>query len=57
MEGELTEDTRLTVPSPPAIGQMRLLNERERRMLLHPSERFQKKRMEALTGIDSAGTP
>jgi hypothetical protein len=57
MDKELTEDTRLTVPAPPAIGQMRLLNERERQLLLHPSERFQKKRMEALIGIRSPGKP
>lgn len=36
----LTEDTRLSIPSPPAVSSMRLLNEREQKRLLEPSEAF-----------------
>jgi hypothetical protein len=36
----LTGDTRLTVPSPPAVSAMRLLNKREQQRLLEPSEAF-----------------
>jgi len=44
----LTEDTVLTIPSPPPISSMRLLNEAERQRLLHPSERWKKGRLRAL---------
>jgi hypothetical protein len=44
----LTEDTGLTVPSPPALSSMRLLNEAERQRLLNPSERWRKGRFRAL---------
>jgi hypothetical protein len=44
----LTEDTSLTVPSPPAISSMRLLNEAEKQKLLNPSERWRKGRFRAL---------
>ena len=57
MEGDPSGDTRLTVPSPPAIGQMRLLNENERQRLLNPSERFRKNRLRALTGFVPSGDP
>jgi hypothetical protein len=44
----LTEDTVLTMPSPPALSSMRLLNESERQRLLNPSERWRKGRFRAL---------
>lgn len=46
----LTDDTRLTVPSPPAIEEMRLLNARERGKLLEPSQAWRRARREAATG-------
>ena len=51
IQRELTEDTLLTVPSPPAVRSMRLLNNEERRRLLVPSKRYGKARFRALTGI------
>jgi len=44
----LTEDTALTVSSPPALSSMRLLNEAEKQKLLNPSERWRKGRFRAL---------
>jgi hypothetical protein len=44
----LTEDTVLTIPSPPPISSMRLLNEAERQKLLNPTERWRKGRLRAL---------
>jgi hypothetical protein len=44
----LTDDTLLTVPSPPPLSSMRLLNEAERQKLLNPSERWRKSRLRAL---------
>ena len=48
---EMTMDTRLTIPSPPAVRTMRLLNKNERNRLLKPSRRWQKERLRALTRI------
>jgi hypothetical protein len=44
-----TEDSRLTVPSPPAVNTMRLLNDRECRTLLNPSARWGRERLRALS--------
>ena len=49
MEEELTRDTRLTIPSPPAVKTMRNLNDREQKSLLAPSTEWQRKRLQALT--------
>lgn len=48
MQEEMTIDTRLTIPSPPAINTMRLLNHEERNKLLEPSNRWQKERFRAV---------
>jgi len=44
----LTPDTRLSVPSPPAVAGMRLLTEPERRRLLEPSAEWRRRRLEAM---------
>jgi hypothetical protein len=48
---EMTMDTCLTIPSPPAVHAMRLLNQDERNTLLKPSRRWQKERLRVLTGF------
>jgi len=48
---ELTSDTSLVIPSPPAISSMRLLNSYERNQLMKPTERYKKERLRALLGI------
>ncbi|MFC1883639.1 hypothetical protein ACFL2O_02605 [Thermodesulfobacteriota bacterium] len=45
---KMTEDTRLTVPSPPALKTMRLLNNEEREKLLNPSMRWKRERLKFL---------
>ncbi len=44
----LTDDTLLTVPSPPPLSSMRPLNEAERQKLINPSDRWRKSRLRAL---------
>jgi hypothetical protein len=53
VQEEMTMDTRLTIPSPPAVTTMRLLNQDERSRLLEPSGLWQKERLRALTRIPS----
>lgn len=48
IQEELTGDTRLTVPSPPAVKEMRLLNQKERGKLLEPSKKWAKERLRSL---------
>lgn len=43
-------DVELTIPSPPAVEGMRLLNRQEKQALMNPSRRWQKERLNALTG-------
>jgi hypothetical protein len=45
---ETTPDTQLTVPSPPAVSTMRLLNPEEQQKLLEPSMRWRKERLGVL---------
>ncbi len=46
---QVTVDTLLTVPSPPPIKEMRLLNPEERQRLLGPSERWKRERLRWLS--------
>ena len=48
IQDELTMDTALTIPSPPAVEGMRLLNRKEQRRLLTPSAQWHKIRLESL---------
>ena len=48
IQDEITIDTGLTVPSPPAVKGMRLLNRREQQRLLHPTKRWHKERFRSL---------
>ena len=48
IQENLTVDTALTIPSPPAVSTMRLLNPAERKRLLEPSWEFRKARLRAL---------
>jgi hypothetical protein len=43
-----TIDTSLTIPSPPAVSTMRLLNSVEKEKLMEPSHRYRKERLRAL---------
>jgi len=45
-----TNDTGLTIPSPPAVKTMRLLNAEERKKLIEPSRKWRKERLRALAG-------
>ncbi len=51
VQEEMTMDTRLTVPSPPAIKGARLLDAEERRRLLEPSYEWRKERLRSLMEI------
>jgi len=50
IQDEVTVDTLLTIPSPPPMKEMRLLNPEERMRLLEPSERWKKERLKWLIG-------
>ena len=50
---ELTKDNVLTIPSPPCIGPMRLLNSRERKQLFEPTEEWYRSRARSIMGIKS----
>ena len=54
---EMSMDTALMKPSPPAITPMRLLTQEEQKRLLEPSERWKKERLRALitSGIFLSG--
>jgi len=41
-------DTRLTIPSPPAVQTMRLLNVREQKKLYKPGAKWHKERLRSL---------
>ncbi|MBW1706778.1 MAG: cytochrome c3 family protein [Deltaproteobacteria bacterium] len=45
-----TMDTGLTIPSPPAVKTMRLLNADEKKKFIEPSRKWRKERLRALTG-------
>jgi hypothetical protein len=45
-----TMDTGLTIPSPPPVKNMRLLNQEERKKLMEPSSKWRKERLRALAG-------
>ena len=48
MYEESTQDTALMIPSPPAVGSMRLLNAEEQKRLLEPSMEWKKERLRAV---------
>jgi hypothetical protein len=50
-----TRDTRLFVPSPPAVPFMRLLNPEEQKRLLNPSMRWRRERLRALHPFSGKG--
>jgi len=52
IQDEVTVDTLLTIPSPPPIKEMRLLNPEERKRLLEPSKRWKKERLKWLADKD-----
>jgi len=45
IQDELTMDTALTIPSPPAVKTMRLLSQEEQKRLLHPSAAWHRERL------------
>jgi hypothetical protein len=47
IQDELTMDTALTIPSPPAIRTMRLLNSQEQQRLIRPTREWHKERLKA----------
>jgi hypothetical protein len=47
-EEKPTMDTRLTIPSPPAVNTMRLLNAREKKKLFQPGAKWHKERLRSL---------
>jgi hypothetical protein len=48
IQDEITIDTALTIPSPPAIKTMRLLNPQEQERLLQPTTKWHKERLRSL---------
>ena len=48
--GATTLDTALTIPSPPAVDTMRLLNREEQRRLMVPTRDWHRERLRVLTG-------
>ena len=48
IQDEITIDNSLTIPSPPAIKTMRLLNPREQQRLLKPTKKWHKERLRTL---------
>ncbi|MBW1779693.1 MAG: hypothetical protein JRL30_03035 [Deltaproteobacteria bacterium] len=48
IQDEITVDTALTIPSPPAIKTMRLLNPQEQERLLQPTTKWHKERLRSL---------
>ncbi|MBW1733372.1 MAG: hypothetical protein JRF51_10240 [Deltaproteobacteria bacterium] len=49
VQEEITIDTVLTIPSPPAVSSMRLLNRAEQERLLKPTKAWHRERLRALT--------
>jgi len=48
VQEEITIDNVLTIPSPPAVEAMRLLNREEQRKLLQPTRAWHRERLRAV---------